>query len=184
MTRWCTGINDIQELSMTHKVVPRAKTDVLHRIQTHHPPLHLPKAEHFLNSTRGAWRFAVLDRFPVPATITVLGQEALVEAACDVVGREVSEACPLGNIYEMARVSIAQPIAPDAPAIAMFRLVLAEARHPIRQHDAIEHMAGEILGGNAGCRRLQQIFCIRPVNALTTMPRRVTCAASDTIDSS
>ena len=29
------GINDIQELSMTHEVVSKAKTEALHRIQTH-----------------------------------------------------------------------------------------------------------------------------------------------------
>jgi hypothetical protein len=29
------GINDIQELSMTHEVVSKAKTETLHRIQTH-----------------------------------------------------------------------------------------------------------------------------------------------------
>jgi transposase len=33
------GINDIQELSMTHEVVSRAKTEILHRIQTHYLPL-------------------------------------------------------------------------------------------------------------------------------------------------
>src|SRR5215212_5623071 len=46
------GINDVQELSMTHEVVSRAKTEVLHRIQTHYLPLYFPEAERFLNSTR------------------------------------------------------------------------------------------------------------------------------------
>jgi hypothetical protein len=164
-----TGINDIQELSMTHEVVSRAKTEVLHRIQTHYLPLYFPEAERFLNSTRSEWFFAFLDRFPVPAAITAMGKEAFVEAAWDVVGRKVSKARLLADIYETARTSIALPIAPDAPAIAMFRLVLAEARHLIRQRDAIEQMAGELLDGHADYRRLQQIPGIGPINALTIL---------------
>ncbi len=64
------GINDIQELSKTHEVVSRAKTEVLHRIQTHYLPPYFPEIGRFLNSTRNAWFFALLDRFPVPAGIT------------------------------------------------------------------------------------------------------------------
>lgn len=163
------GINDIQELSMTHEVVSRAKTECLHRIQTHYLPLYFPEAERFLNSTRSEWFFAFLDRFPVPAAITALSQEAFVEAAWSVVGRKVSKARLLADIYATARTSIALPIAPDAPAIAMFRLVLAEARHLIRQRDAIESMAGDLLGSHADYRRLQQIPGIGPINALTIL---------------
>jgi transposase len=163
------GINDIQELSMTHEVVSRAKTEVLHRIQTHYLPLYFPEAERFLNSTRSEWFFAFLDRFPVPAAITALGKDAFVEAAWDVVGRKVAKARLLGDIHETAQASIALPIAPDAPAVAMFRLVLAEARHLIRQRDAIERMAGELLGEHADFRRLQQIPGIGPINALAIL---------------
>jgi transposase len=163
------GINDIQELSMTHEVVSRAKTEVLHRIQTHYLPLYFPEAERFLNSTRSEWFFAFLDRFPAPASITALGKDAFIEAAWDVVGRKVAKARLLGDIYETAQTSIALPIAPDAPAIAMFRLVLAEARHLIRQRDAIERLAGELLGAHADYQRLQQIPGIGPINALTIL---------------
>jgi transposase len=163
------GINDIQELSMTHEVVSKAKTEVLHRIQTHYLPLYFPEAERFLNSTRSEWFFAFLDRFPVPAAITAMGKEAFVAAAWDVVGRKVSKANLLGDIYETARTSIALPIAADAPAVAMFRLVLAEARHLIRQRGAIERMAGDLLGAHADYRRLQQIPGIGPINALTIL---------------
>jgi transposase len=163
------GINDIQELSMTHEVVSKAKTEVLHRIQTHYLPLYFPEAERFLNSTRSEWFFAFLDRFPVPAAITAMGKEAFVAAAWDVVGRKVSKANLLGDIYETARTSIALPIAADAPAVAMFRLVLAEARHLIRQRGAIERMAGDLLGAHADYRRLQQIPGIGPIHALTIL---------------
>jgi hypothetical protein len=70
------GINDMQELSMTHKVVSKGGTEVLHRIRTHHLPLYFPNAERFLNSTRREWFLAFLGRFPVPASVTALGKAA------------------------------------------------------------------------------------------------------------
>jgi hypothetical protein len=111
----------------------------------------------------------LLDRFPVPASIMALGKEAFVAAAWGVVGRKVAKARLLGDIYETARSSVALPIAPDAPAIAMFRLVIAEARHLIRQRDQIEHQAVELPGAHADFQRLQQIPGIGPVNALTIL---------------
>ena len=163
------GINDIQELSMTHEAVSKAKTETLHRIQTHYLPLYFPEAERFRNNTRSDWFFALLDRFPVPASITALGKEAFIAAAWDVAGRKVAKARLLGDIHDTARSSIALPIAPDAPAVAMFRLVIAEARHLIRQRDAIERMAGELLGEHADFRRLRQIPGIGPINALAIL---------------
>jgi transposase len=163
------GTNDIQELSMTHEVVSKAKTEVLHRIQTHYLPPYFPEVERFRNSTRSDWFFALLERFPVPASITALSKEAFIAAAWDVAGRKVAKARLLGDIHETARSSIALPVAPDAPAVAMFRLVIAEARHLIRQRDAIERMAGELLGEHADYQRLQQIPGIGPINALAIL---------------
>ena len=163
------GINDIQEMSMTHEVVSRAKTEVLHRIQTHYLPLYFPEVDRFRNNTRSDWFFALLERFPVPASIVALSKDAFIAAAWDVAGRKVAKARLLGDIYETARSSIALPIPPDAPAIAMFRLVIAEARHLIRQRDAIETMAGELLGKHADFRRLQQVPGIGPINALAIL---------------
>jgi transposase len=105
----------------------------------------------------------------VPASIAALGKEDFVAAAWDVVGRKVAKARLLGDIHETAQSSIALPIAPDAPAVAMFRLVVAEARHLIRQRDAIERMAVELLGAHADYRRLQQVPGIGPINALTVL---------------
>lgn len=163
------GINDIQELSMTHEVISKAKTEVLHRIQTHYLPLYFPEVDRFRNNTRSDWFFALLERFPVPASITALSKEAFIAAAWDVAGRKVAKARLLGDIYETARTSIALPIAPDAPAIAMFRLVIAEARHLIRQRDAIERLADKLLGEHADYRRLQQVPGIGPINALAIL---------------
>jgi transposase len=163
------GINDIQEMSMTHEVVSRAKTEVLHRIQTHYLPLHFPEIDRFRNNTRSDWFFALLERFPVPASIVALSKEAFIAAAWDVAGRKVAKARLLGDLYETARPSIALPIPPDAPAVAMFRLVIAEARHLIHQRDAIEQIAGELLDEHADFRRLQQVPGIGPINALAIL---------------
>ena len=163
------GVNDIQELSMTHEVVSKSKTELLHRIQTHYLPLYFPKVDRFRNNTRSDWFFALLERFPVPASIVALSKEDFIAAAWDVAGRKVAKARLLGDIYETARTSIALPIPPDAPAIAMFRLVLAEARHLIRQRDAIEQVAGKLLDEHADFQRLQQVPGIGPINALAIL---------------
>ena len=151
------GINDIQELSKTHEAISRAKTEILHRILTHYVPLYFPEIERFRQNSRNDWFFALLDRFRTPASVLALGKDAFIAAAWDVVGRKVSKARLLGDIYETARSSIALPISPEAPAIRMFRLVIAEARSLIRQRDAIEAMADELLGNNTDYRRLRQI---------------------------
>ena len=163
------GINDIQELSMTHEVVSKAKTEALHRIQTHYLPLYFPEVDSFRNNTRSDWFFALLERFPVPASITAMSKEAFVAAAWDLAGRKVAKARLLGDVYETAQSSIALPIPPDAPAITMFRLVIAEARHLIEQRDTIERLAGELLGEHADFRRLQQVPGIGPINALAIL---------------
>lgn len=76
-----------------------------------------------------------------------------IAAAWDVAGRKAAEARLLGDTYETARTSTALPIASGAPAIAMVRLVIAETRHLIRQPDAIEQSADELLGEHADYRR-------------------------------
>ena len=42
------GINDIQEVSKTHEAISKAKTEVLHRILTHHVPLYFPEIDRIL----------------------------------------------------------------------------------------------------------------------------------------
>jgi transposase len=105
----------------------------------------------------------------VPASITALSKDAFIAVAWDVAGRKVAKARLLGDIYDTAQSSIALPISPDAPAISMFRLVLAEARHLIGQRDTIERMAGELLGAHADFQRLQQVPGIGPIHALTIL---------------
>jgi transposase len=163
------GIHDVQELSKTHEAVSKAKTEVLHRILTHYLPLYFPEIDRFRHNSRSDWFFAFLDRFPTPSTITALSKEAFIAAAWDVVGRKVAKERLLGDIHETARGSIGLPIAPEAPAIRMFRLVVAEVRSLIRQRNEIEHMADALLTESADYRRLRQIPGVGPITALTIL---------------
>ena len=163
------GINDVQELSKTHEAISKAKTEVLHRILTHYLPLYFPEIDRFRHNSRSDWFFAFLDRFPTPGSITALGKEAFVTAAWDVVGRKVSKARLLADIYETAQSSIGLPVPLEAPAVRMFRLVIAEARSLIQQRDAIERMADELLAGSTDYQLLRRIPGIGPITALTIL---------------
>ena len=161
------GINDVQELSKTHEAIARAKTEIQHRILTHYLPLYFPEIDRFRGNSRSDWFFAFLDAFPTPASITTLTKEAFVAAAWDVVGRKVSKTQILMDIYETARTSIGLPLPLEAPAIRMFRMVIAEARSLIRQRNEIETQADELLRHSKDYQLLRQIPGIGPINALT-----------------
>lgn len=163
------GLVDIQELSKTHEAISKAKTEHWHRLLTHYLPLYFPEAERFRGSSRSDWFLAFLEAFPTPALITALEKEAFIEAAWPVVGRKVSKHRLLSDIYETAQESIGLPVAGDSDAVAMFRMVLAEGRSLIRQRDAIETRAEELLGENADYRRLRTMPGVGPVNALTIL---------------
>ena len=66
------GTNDIQELSKTHEIISRSKTELWHRILTHYLPLYFPEAERFHRSTRSDWFLAFLEMFPTPGMITTM----------------------------------------------------------------------------------------------------------------
>ncbi len=46
------GTNDLQELSKTHDIVSRSKTELWHRILPHYLPLYFPEGERFHRSSR------------------------------------------------------------------------------------------------------------------------------------
>jgi transposase len=164
-----SGINDIQELSKTHEVISKAKTELWHRLLTHYLPLYFPEIARFAGNSRSDWFLAFLEQFPTPASITVLAKEHFIDQAWDVVGRKVSKARLLGDIYETARSSVGLPVAIDSPAVTMFRLIIAEGRSLIRQRDAIEQQAHAALADNVDYRRLRQIPGIGPIIALTIL---------------
>jgi hypothetical protein len=72
------GINDLQEISKTYEAVSKSKTEVLHRILTHHLPLYFPEIDRFRQNSRSEWFFAFLERFPTPAHVTALSKEAFI----------------------------------------------------------------------------------------------------------
>jgi transposase len=164
-----SGIHDIQELSKTHEVVSKAKTELWHRLLTHYLPLYFPEIARFAGNSRSDWFLAFLEQFPTPASITAHSKDDFIKAAWDVIGRKVSKARLLADIYETARSSIGLPASLGSPAVAMFRIVLAEGRSLIRQRDIIEAKAITLLSDNADYNRLRQVPGIGPINAMTIL---------------
>lgn len=163
------GINDLQEMSKTHEAISKAKTQTSHRILTHYLPLYFPEIERFAGNSRSDWFLALLERFPTPASMTVLGQETFSREAWDLVGRKVSKARLINDIYETACASVALPVDEDSVSIAMFRMVIAQARNLIRQRDEIERTAHAMLAENRDYQLLRMIPGIGPINALTIL---------------
>ncbi len=164
-----TGINDIQELSKTHEIISKAKTELWHRLLTHYLPLYFPEVARFAGNSRSDWFLAFLEAFPTPASITALSKEAFIKAAWSVIGRKVSKSRLLGDIYETAVSSIGLPVALDSAAISMFRVVITEGRSLIRQRDLIESQAHAMLAGHPDYQRLRQIPGIGPITAMTVL---------------
>jgi len=86
-----------------------------------------------------------------------------------VVGRKVSKERLLGDIDETARASIGLPIPIDAPAVRLFRLVIAEVRSLIEQRNALEAMAIELLHESPDYKLLCRIPGVGPITALTIL---------------
>lgn len=163
------GINDLQELSKTHEIVSRAKTELWHRILGHYLPLYFPEAARFQRSSRSDWFLAFLEMFPSPHLITGMDKDDFIAAAWGVVGKKVSKAALISDIYETARSSVGLPVAADSEALRMFRMVLAEGRSLIRQRNEIEDRAVELLGDHPDYQLLTSVPGIGPINALTIL---------------
>lgn len=163
------GTNDLQELSKTHDIVSRSKTELWHRVLTHYLPLYFPEADRFHRSSRSDWFFAFLERYPSPHFIAAMGKEAFIADAWAVVGRRVSKERLLADIYETARTSVGLPVGPESDAIRMFRLVLGEGRNLIAQRNEIEGRAIALLKDIPDYQLLTSIPGIGPINALTIL---------------
>ncbi len=163
------GTNDIQELSKTHDIVSKSKTELWHRILTHYLPLYFPEADRFHRSSRSDWFLAFLERYPSPHFISAMTRDAFVADAWAVVGRRVSKGRLLSDIYDTAVSSVGLPVHPGSDAVAMFRMVLAEGRSLIEQRNRIEARAVELLSGHPDYRLLTTVPGIGPINALTIL---------------
>ncbi|GEO18253.1 hypothetical protein MAE02_59490 [Microvirga aerophila] len=75
----------------------------------------------------------------------------------------------LNDIYETACASTALSVAEESAAITMFRLVLAQARHLIRQRKQIEELAHAMFADHDDYQRLCTIPGIGPIHALTIL---------------
>ena len=163
------GTNDVQELSKTHDIVSKAKTELWHRILTHYLPLYFPEAERFHRSARSDWFLAFLERYPSPHFIAAMDRQAFIADAWDVVGRKVSKERLLSDIYDTATSSVGLPVEPDSEAVRMFRMVLAEGRSLIDQRKRIEACAVELLGDHPDYQLMCTVPGIGPINALTIL---------------
>ncbi|QIE48010.1 IS110 family transposase (plasmid) [Pseudohalocynthiibacter aestuariivivens] len=163
-----TGTADTQELSKTHEIVSRSKTELWHRM-THHLPLYFPEAERFHRHSRTDWFLAFLEKYPSPQMITAMSREAFVADAWQVVGRKVSKERLLSDIYATAVGSVGLPVHLDSDAVRMFRLVLAEGRTLVRQRNEIEVRAVELLSDLPDYQLLTTIPGIGPINAMTIL---------------
>lgn len=164
-----TGTNDLQELSRTHEIVSKSKTELWHRVLTHYLPLYFPEADRFHRSSRSDWFFAFLERYPSPHFISAMSKEAFTADAWNVVGRKVAKERLLADIYETAKASVSLPVHPDSDAVRMFRLVLGEGRNLIAQRNEIEDRAVELLRDTADYQLLTSIPGIGPINAFTIL---------------
>lgn len=163
------GINDLQELSKTHETISKAKTQTWHRILTHYLPLYFPEIGRFAGNSRSDWFLALIERFPTPGSITALGREAFALEAWPLVGRKVSKARLINDIYQTACTSIALPVPEDSAAITMFRMIIAQARGLIRERNRIEEIAQATLADHHDYQLLRRIPGIGPINALTIL---------------
>jgi hypothetical protein len=111
------GINDLQETSKTHEAISKAKTQIWHRLLTHYLPLYFQEIERFAGNSRSDWFLTLLERFPTPGSITSIGKEAFTEEAWPLVGRKVSKARLINDIYETACASAALPGEEDSVSI-------------------------------------------------------------------
>jgi hypothetical protein len=138
------GINDLQELSKTHEVISKAKTELWHRLLTHYLPVYFPEIARFAGNSRSDWFLAFLERFPTrPASRRSRRRLSSMPPGPSSAGKSPKRL--LGDMYETARSSIGVPVALESPAIAMFRMVIAEARSLIRQRNEVERQAEDSL---------------------------------------
>lgn len=158
------GTADIQELSKTHEIVSRSKTELWHRILRHYLPLYFPEAERFYRSSRTDWFLTFLEKYPSPHMITVMSREVFIVGAWQVVGKKVSKERLLSDIYATAVDPVGLPVGPDPDAVRMFRLVLAEGKSLICQRNEIEARAVELLSDLPDYQLLTTILGIGPIN--------------------
>jgi len=160
------GTSDIQELSNTYLQISQARTRAMHSLFGHYLTLYFPEMERFFQSSRSEWFCRFLLKFPTPASITRYRRETFVKRAWDVVGRKVSKARLLNDIYDTAEHSIGLPVSLKSVAIEMFRLQVRRFYELTQQRSALEAQADAFLGERADYKHLRTIPGVGPIVAL------------------
>src|SRR3546814_9216923 len=116
----------------------------------------------------------MIERFPTPGSIASIGREEFTEQVWPLIGRKVSKARVVNDIYETACASMALPIDEDSTAVKMFRMVIAQARTLIRQRNEIERIAHDALAANRSEEHTSElqslmrisyaVFCLKKKN--------------------
>jgi hypothetical protein len=109
------GINDIQELSMTHEAVSKAKTETLTASRRTTCRSTSPRSTASATTPAATGSSPCSSAFPCRPASPALSKEDFVAAAWDLAGRKVAKARLLGDIYETAQSSIALPIRTGCP---------------------------------------------------------------------
>src|SRR3546814_12171004 len=99
---------------------PRStRTDTLFPYTTLFRSLYFPEIERFAGNSRSDWFLAMIERFPTPGSIASIGREDFTEQVWPLIGRKVSKARVVNDIYETACASMALPIDEDYTAVKM-----------------------------------------------------------------
>ena len=163
------GIHDIQEISKTYHQIVLSRMRIQHSLLTHHLPLYFPEMDRYWHATRAEWFIRFLLRFPVPASICTMTQDAFVEEAWDLVGRKVNKRAVLEELYHLAHRSTGLPIQDGSPAVEMFRVQLRRYLDLCELRGELEDLAQALLRDNADYGRLRTIPGIGPILALTIL---------------
>lgn len=163
------GTHDLEEISKTYERISRARTKLRHGIITHYLPLHFPELERFWYSSRNDWFVRFLMQFPTAEAVCTMSRDDFVAAAWTVVGRKVDKRRQLNEIYELAKNSIALPLALDSVAVDTFRLQLSRYDALNEQRSALEAQAQALLKDRHDYQRLCEIPGIGPIIALVIL---------------
>lgn len=148
-------------MSKTHEAISKAKTQTWHRIHALSATV-FSRDRAFRRQQPVRLVPALIERFPTPGSITSIGRAALTEQAWPLIGRKVSKARVVNDIYETACASTALPIDEDPTAVTMFRMVISQARTLIQQRNEIERIAHDALATNSDYQLLRMIPGIGP----------------------
>lgn len=161
-----SGVMDIQELSNTYHQISMARTRIMNSLFNHYVSLYFPEIERFFNSTRSEWFCRFMLKYPTPAAITRYKLETFTKRAWEVVGRKVSKARLLTELYDAASNSIGIPVDADSVAVETFKLQVQRFYDLTLQRAELESKADQFLSEREDYHHLRSIPGIGPIVAM------------------